>query len=158
VSDAAATPHLRASRGHRWPGPLRRLWVHLMATSLDRALAEGAQPCESVDLSLRAGQLVGERQREQIATSIRALLDLAGQDLRIFLGLTRLPVERERIEANRTQLEGIAEILLGPGPVAPRGVAMARRLVTDFRGPIYTGGRNSRLPEALSAIQSALAR
>jgi len=158
VSDAAATPQLRAARGHRWPGPLRRLWVRLRATSLDRALAEGAKPSDSVELSLRAGQLVGERQREQIATSIRALLDLAGQDRRIFLGPTRLPIEGERIEANRTRLEGIAETLLGPRPVSPRGVAMARRLITDFRGPIYTGGRNSRLPEALSAIRSALER
>lgn len=122
----------------------------------DRALAEGAKPSDSVELSLRAGQLVGKRQREQIATSIRALLDLAGQDRRIFLGPTRLPIESERIEANRTRLEGIAETLLGPRPVSPRGVA--RRLITGFRGPIYTSGRNSRLPEALSAIQSALAR
>jgi hypothetical protein len=137
---------------------MRRLWVRLRATSLDQALAARAQPSESVELSLRAGQLVGERQREQIAISIRASLDLAGQDPRILLGPTRLPIERERIEASRTRLEGIAEILLGPRPVSPRGVVMARRLITDFRGPIYTGGRNGRLPEALSAIQSALER
>jgi hypothetical protein len=111
VSDAAATPHLRAARGHRWPGPLRRLWVRLKATSLDRALAEGVNPSESVELSLRAGRLVGLSQREEIATSIRALLDLAGQDRQMFLGPTRLHVDTQR-----------------------------------------------RLPEALSAIQSALER
>lgn len=158
MPSAFATSHLRAARGHRWPGPLRRLWVSLKATSLDRALAEGVKPSESVELSMRAGQLVGESQREQIATSIQALLDLAGQDRQIFLGPTRLPVDRERLEANRARLEGIAETLLGPRPVSPRGVAMARRLITDFRGPIYTAGRNSRLPEALSAIESALER
>jgi hypothetical protein len=154
VPGAVATPDLGAGRGHRWP--LRRLWVRLKAASLDRALAEGAKPSESVELSLRAGQLVGERQRKQVARSIQRLLDLAGQDRRIFVGITRLPVDRERIEANRSQLERIAETLLGPRSVSPRGVAMARRLFTDFRGPIYTGGRNSRLPEALSATRSAL--
>jgi hypothetical protein len=135
---------------------LTRLWVRLGATRLDRALAGGTSPNESEELSVRAGQLVEAAERNRIASSIQNVLDLAERDQRIFLGLTRLPVDRQRIEDNRNELARIVETLRGPNPVSPRGVAMARRLITDFRGPIYTGGRNSRLAEALSATQSAL--
>ena len=152
---AAVEPHPYALNEHR-PGPLTRLWARLRGTQLDRALAGGASPSESQQLAVRAGQLVDTAERNRIARSIQSVLDLAEEGGRIFLGPTRLPVERERIEANRTQLERIVETLLGSRPVSPRGVAMARRLITDFRGPIYTGGRNNRLPEALTATQSAL--
>lgn len=152
---AAVEPHPHALNEHR-PGLLTRLWVRLRAARLDRALAGGTSPNESEELSVRAGQLVEAAERNRIASSIQNVLDLAERDQRIFLGLTRLPVERQRIEANRNELARIVETLRGPSPVSPRGVAMTRRLITDFRGPIYTGGRNSRLPEALSATQSAL--
>jgi hypothetical protein len=148
-------PHPHAQNEHR-PSPLIGLWVRLRANRLDRALAGGASPNGSAELGVRADQLVDERERNRIADWIQNVLDLAEQDQPILLGPTRLLIERGRIEASRTQLERIVEILRGSSPVSPRGVAMARRLITDFRGPIYTGGRNSRLPEALAATRSAL--
>jgi hypothetical protein len=150
------TSALKQGSESRWPGALQRLWVWLNRDSLDRALAGGANPSESVELSMRAGQLLDRRQREEIAITIEALLDLAGRRDRLYLGFSRIPIDRERIEASRAELERLAEILRGPRYGSPRGVAMARRLVTDFRGPIYTSGRITRLPERLADTLAAL--
>lgn len=153
---AVAAPDLGRPEGRGWPGPIRRLWVRLNRTRLDRALAGGANPTESVELSLRAGQLIDPSHREQIAASIEALLELAGRERPIYLGITRIPISRRRIDANRVRLQRLARILRSPRPVSPRGVAMARLLMTDFRGPVYTGGRMDRLPEALDATITGL--
>lgn len=139
-----------------WPAALQRLWVRLNRNSLDRALAGGADPSESVELSVRASQLLDPREREEIATTIEALLDLAGRRDSLFLGFSRIPIDRGRIEDNRAELERLAAILRGRRDLSPRGVAMARRLISDFRGPIFTSGRITRLPEALADTLAAL--
>jgi hypothetical protein len=149
---------LKESDRGGWPGPLRRVRVRLRSDKLDRALAGGADPGESVDLSMRARQLAGEEERERIAGTIDAILGLIDRGKPVYGGFSRIPLDRERIRANRAGLERLAGILRGTEPVSPRGVAMARQLTTDFRGPIYTGGRNSRLPDTLASTLSALER
>jgi hypothetical protein len=151
-----AVPELARATQSFWPGMLRRLWVRLRANKLDRALAAGASPGENPDLSLRAGQLVSDEQREQIATTIDALLDLADESRPIYLGRNRVPVERERIRTNRARFERLATALRRTEDVSPRAVAMARQLVTDFRGPVYASGLESRLPDALVNTLRAL--
>lgn len=149
--------HSHASSGDQ-PGLLLRLRVRWQASKLDRALAGGADPRETPELELRTGQLVDPSQLEQIATSIDQLLYLAGQDRHAFLGWSRVPFDRVGVRANWGLLRQLAELLRRPGSPSPRGVAMARLLMTDFRGPIYVGGRANRLPEALAATISALER
>jgi hypothetical protein len=146
------------SRAREQPSPLLRLRVRLQASKLDRALAGGADPRESPELELRASQLVDPDERERIATSIDQLLHLAGQDRRRFLGWSRMPFDRLGVRASWGSLRKLAELLRGPRTPSPRGVAMARLLIGDFRGPIYTTGRANRLPEALAATISALER
>jgi hypothetical protein len=140
------------------PGLLLRLRVRLQASKLDRALAGGADPRETPELTLRASQLIDSRRREQIATSIDQLLYLAGQDKRAFLGWSRMPFDRSGVRASWGLLRQLAERLRRSGTPSPRGVAMAQRLMSDFRGPIFTSGRANRLPEALAATISALER
>src|SRR5690242_10889660 len=140
------------------PGLLLRIRVRLQASKLDRALAGRADPRETPELALRASQLVDLREGERISTSIDQLLNLAGQDKQSFLGWSRVPFNRAGVRANWGLLRQLAELLRRPRTPSPRGVAMARLLMSDFRGPIYTSGPDQRLPEALAATISALER
>jgi hypothetical protein len=72
------------------------------------------------------------------------------------------PLTRLWVRLRGTQLDRALAAGASPNKSEELGVRAGQlvdereRLITDFRGPIYTGGRNSRLPEALTATQSAL--
>ena len=56
------------------PTPLTRARARLRRSSLDRALAQGADPCPSPALAHRAARLTSERSRQRLATWIEAIL------------------------------------------------------------------------------------
>jgi hypothetical protein len=147
----------RTSPGEE-PGLLLRLRVRFRAPWLDRSLAGGAHPTESPELRLRAEQLLDPRERERIARSIDDLLQLASQDRSAFLGYSRIPFDRGRVRANGESLRQLAGALRRDGPLAPRGVAMAGLLLSDFRGPIYTSGPAYRLSDAVAGALAELER
>ena len=142
----------------REPGLLLRLQVRLRASRLDRSLAGGANPTETPELRLRAEQLTDQGERERIARSIDELLHRASQDRIAFLGYSRIPIDRGQVRANRGSLRQLADALRGDESLTPRGVAMAQRLISDFRGPIYTSGPTYRLTDAVEATRAALER
>jgi len=49
----------------------------------------------------------------------------------------RMPVCRHKVLQARPELEALGRRLLLAGPVAPEGVALARRLLHDASGPVY---------------------
>lgn len=138
------------------PGPLLRLRVALKALDLDQALAGGADPTESRELTLRADQLVEPDKRERMAESIDNALYLAAADPVTALGSTRLPFRRDRVEANRERLVELAGKLRGRGPHALTGLAMAAVLVEDARGPVYANGGPDGLAHAVERTLTAL--
>jgi hypothetical protein len=140
------------------PGLLLRLRVRFRASRLDRSLAGGAHPAESPELRLRAEQLTDQRERERIAGSIDELMHLASRERSAFLGYSRIPIDRGQVRANRESLGQLAEALRGDESLTPRGVAMAQRLVSDFRGPIYISAPVYRLSDAVAATLAALER
>src|SRR5688500_6535045 len=115
----------RRSASTKRPGLLLRLRVGLKALDLDQALAGGADPTESRELTLRAAQLIEPGKRELLAESIDNVLYVAAADPVTTLGSTRVPFRRDRIEANRDQLVELAGKLRSRGPHALRGLAMA---------------------------------
>ena len=162
MPNGATSPVLRAPPREaavgKEHGLLARVRVYLRADKFDRALARGANPGDSAELGLRASQLVTPRERERIAQSIDGLLYLANLDRRSYLGWSRIPFDRERVRDNRFQLAELAETLRSRATPSAQGVAMARQLMTDFRGPIYIAGRVNRLREAIAETLSALNR
>ena len=88
-------------------------------------------------LALRARRLTALRYRRLMADGYR-----------------RLPAKAHgRLDGIASELEGLAEALAAPGPVAVKGAAQAWLLLTDGTGPLY----NSRSATALRACAAPAA-
>jgi hypothetical protein len=131
-------------------GLWQRVAARVRADHLDSELANGACPDASVSLALRAQVLVGTRFRRDMAATAQRILDAAaGRRLPI-------PVCRSRVRASSTELSELIGRLLAPGPVSAQGVARARELLTDSRGPIFHPGSRSDLRASVRAAVDAL--
>lgn len=103
-------------------------------------------------LALRARRLSEISHRRSIADGLRTLIveglgQHAPTDPRVF-------PDRRVLSAARPELEQLADALVKPGPVSPRGVAQAWLLLTDGTGPLYgPEGAASARASALSAAE-----
>jgi hypothetical protein len=98
---------------------------------LDRALAGGANPLESEELTLRADQLSQPGTRKRFGRLVARLTDPAQSQLGM------LPYSYNRVHANRESLVLIGQVLESPGALPLRGAAMLSTLLDDARGPLY---------------------
>ena len=133
----AARPRLRDRLTARW-----------RAMRLDSELAAGAAPGERAALAIRAEALGETRIRSVLADGIRRVLAEARGTRRLFLA--QVPLHRRAVLAAAEQLEELAARLLAPGPLAARGIAQVRLLLTDGRSPLYFGGTTEDLRTAVS--------
>ena len=117
-------------------GVFSRLWVAIRHRWLDWRLAEGADPAMSRALALRARQLTGRKERQKLACSIINRIREV-DDPRPF-GVTASP-SRRCVRAARAELREMAELLLDPGPVYARGVALGWALLRSPDSPLYDG-------------------
>jgi hypothetical protein len=146
------------SLARRTRGPLLGgLWLHVLtrwrASDLDRRLANGADPMESDELSLRAGQLGSVGTRSRLAATLRAAVETAdGRHPPLISTRLRCPEIRE----NKELLLAIAERLRSGDSVGVEGLAMTARLVSDRSSPMYRPWAS--LPVALSTALTALER
>jgi hypothetical protein len=131
-------------------GLWQRVAARVRADRLDSELADGACPDASVSLALRAQVLVGTRFRRDMAASAQRILDAAGGRR------LAVPVCRGRVRASSAELSELIGKLLAPGPVSAQGVARARTLLTDARGPIFHPGCQSDLRASVRAAVDAL--
>jgi hypothetical protein len=131
-------------------GVWQRLSARILADRLDSELASGASPDARLGLALRARVLVGSKyRRDMAATAQRILETTAGRSLPV-------PVCRSRVRASSAELADLIARLLAPGPVSAQGVAQARTLLTDARGPIFDPGCRSDLRARVRAAVDAL--
>jgi hypothetical protein len=140
---ATSAPSWRTSMGSK-PSTeskrslLTRLRTKLKSRQLDRALAAGASPSESDELSLRAQQLVTANRR--LANAIEHLILRSDLDPRFDVPqspISRTPFNRADVRANRASLHRLADALRDPGERPVRGLAMASTLLKDKGGPLY---------------------
>jgi hypothetical protein len=90
------------------------------------------QPTDDIVLR-RMRELADPRTRASLATSIRLIADASE-----VAGWNRLYPSRRRIRAHRHELRHLARELGDLSrPVNPRGVALARRLLTAAGGPLH---------------------
>lgn len=132
---------------------LTRLLARLRGNALDRALSNGADPAASPQLAARAAQLAARPAREQLATSIERLVELACAPPR------RRPVDLNQaaIRGNAEAMREIAAQLHGPAPVYARGVATLQQLLTDGTGPVFdTGSPSATLARTLERASATL--
>lgn len=139
------------------PRPVRartRLWTHLRASSLDRALAAGASPDCTASLSLRAAQLIRASTRRTLARSLQRVINDATRPP-FPPGPGAIPCRRKVLAARELLVE-LAERLDGQEPVDARGVAQVRLLLVGVARPLYDRPRANDLAPALQAALEAL--
>ena len=148
----------RPDAGHRVatrPPALRaRGLATLRHAALDRRLADGADTTDDRELIVRAWQITRRSAREQLATALDAILIDAERPRRA--RGARVPVCREEVEVARGEILRLVERLRDLQPVRPRGVALARRLLTDGTGPLYVTSANDELWRRLHRAAAAL--
>jgi len=151
-----AVPLHHRDRSTSTDSPLAlRLRVHATRGRLDRQLAAG-RPCESTAaLSLRARQLTHPRARQRVARDLRGIVDYVDR-----LGSPRVVsavvIEPAAVRRARQPILGLAERLEGAAPVSPRGVALARALLTDGLSPLFNQYCERTVTQAIWAVEDAL--
>jgi hypothetical protein len=114
-----------------------RMSVCLKRWKLDRLIADGRSCTSTAALALRARQLVDPHTRQQVAGSLRSIVDYADH-AGYGWSVSAVVIERAAVRAAREAVLGLAERLEGPEPVSPRGVASVQTLLTDGIGsPLF---------------------
>jgi hypothetical protein len=142
-----SAPHNPApDQGRPWD----RLAARLLASSLDRQLAAGCPPQTSRALAIRAEQIVSPAGRRELARYWAHVLDLSVRPP-VPLPLHG-PLRRGAVARAERDVREMIDVLTGGQPIATRGAALARWLLSDGTGPLH----NQRSPLQLSAaVQDA---
>lgn len=135
-----------------------RVRTRIHRHQIDKELASGADPNIDSLRHERARELVGEQNRERIATSLERLLAEVDSGPRTLS--SRAPIARAAIRESRGTLETIVERLKAPAYVSAQGVALISLLLSDGAGPFYGNDPvNSQvLPGALEAALDSIGR
>jgi hypothetical protein len=144
--------------GGRTSFGLRRLLAHMQAqlfrSSLDSALAAGANPCESPALAHRAARLTTRKGRAKLAASAEAVLAAAARPPAV--PTSAVEPQRDEIISAAPLLIEIVELLRSTTPVYSQGVAMLKRLLQDDGSPVYAPTSRGTLDHELRRITAAL--
>lgn len=135
--------------------------ARVFGASLDTLLAVGCTPESSRLLTARARQLASLPERRSIARSWEHLLRVAHRaPERRAIGsraaAAAVPVRAERIVAAEPAIRDLVRRLSAPLPVPARGVAMARLLLTDATGPVYSRRSRADLTAEVAAAAAQL--
>ena len=131
-----------------------RIAARIEAARLDGELARGADPEERPALALRARRLLAPRTRATLGRHVEQMLDDALEPGAFVL--TRIRPRRGAVLDAADELDAVAQRLLEPRPVAPRGVARVRLLLTDGCGPLYLPVAGETLRNAVAAALDGL--
>jgi hypothetical protein len=129
----------------------------LHSDRIDSELAQGASPDADLARALRARRLTSTRTRRALASGLGNLI---GQAKTPTAGaFSSVPLQRGRVLAALDDLEQLQRCLLVAGPIAVRGVALTKELLTDGSGPLYSrAGREDlghRVRAAIDAMELA---
>lgn len=135
--------------------------ARVCGASLDTLLAMGCAPESSRLLTARARQLVSLPERRAVARSWEHLLRVAHRapERRASGSLAAaaaVPVRAERIVAAEPAIRDLISRLTAPLPVPARGVAMARLLLSDATGPVYSRRSRADLTAEVEAAAAQL--
>jgi hypothetical protein len=132
--------------------------ARLLASSLDRQLAEGRSPESHRLLAARAHVLVSPVMRRELVDSWDNLLVQARRSP--VMRDPRAPFNRQAIIECESDIQEMLNALWTPLPVPARGLAMASWLLRDGAGPIYnrrcSGDLGITLRETITQLDPSL--
>jgi len=127
-------------------------WLH--ARAIDERLARGTAPEESVECALRAHELTQPRMRHDLASGVdRAITSTTRARVSPFAML-----DRRQVLGALPELHALRARLDSKGMPSAQGVAGARLLLTDGRGPLYNPAAPRSLRDALRSVLDAFDR
>jgi hypothetical protein len=134
--------------------PRVRLW--LTRGRLDQEIVTGHPWNSGAATALRAHQLSDLRTRRRLARNFRGIVAYAdrveGRPL-----FSAVVIDRAAVRADREAILGLAERLEAEDPVNPRGIVLARRLLTDgIDSPLYNHRCGRTVVAAVWEISDAL--
>ncbi len=136
--------------------PERRRWDRVIAQlrsgRLDTEIATGRSARDRYQ-AIRAEQLVARGTREDLASHWLLVLERAGRARPAADPRERF--QRRRILAAEPAIAELIGRLRGSEPVCARGVALAKRLITDGGGPVHSPSSELDLDDA---VREATAR
>ncbi|MGH2885030.1 MAG: hypothetical protein ACRDPA_20390 [Solirubrobacteraceae bacterium] len=151
---------IRDNRHHRHttsPGqPLAlRLKVAVKRDALNRELATGAPSARSPELSLRASQLVSDRERQKLAGAWRRAVRDAHRPAttRVTISVVR----RGAVIDAEDAIDRLVARLTDVDPIAPAGMALVEQLITDgTSSPLYNAAEPGTLRRQVKVATEAL--
>lgn len=156
---SSISPHVSDAPEWRLPAPGRaalgtRLRVLLHRSRLDGRILGGADVDCDEELALRARQLADPARRRALADSLDHALSIAeGYSRPVSAG----PALAARdVRACRAAMLGLSRSLRHDEAVAPAGVLLARRLLTDGGSPLYVESGHDALWRALRRATAVL--
>jgi hypothetical protein len=136
--------------------PVASLLARVRAPWLDRQLAEGAAPWRSRAHAERALQLTSSKARQTLASGLDRLAADAAQPAERYRWTPVVRPCREQVDDALPAIRALAARLRDREPVAARGMATLRVLLTDGAGPCYARSRRDALARALSPVWGSL--
>jgi hypothetical protein len=138
----------RSQREDRHMPSLNDIVVRLHGPCLDAELAAGVPPELSARHAARARWLVAPRTRQVLADGWERLLVSARGTTG---GLSnRTPIRRQRIRGAEPEIRELIRALRANGPMPARGIAVASKLLTDGRGPVYNNSAREDIKDTLA--------
>jgi hypothetical protein len=128
-----------------------RIITRLRARRLDVELARGADPEADAALALRAATLTTPRRRRSLAAGLERIAASAGETHPGWHPSST----RAAVAELKPELFALGRRLVAPGPVAVRGVAEVRLLLTDGARPLHAarGDLRSALRDAARHLE-----
>ena len=155
VSTAALAPVAR-SRSHLALSIIAlRLRVYLTRGGLDRRIAAGDERASTPAVALRARPLADVRTRRKVASELRRVVAHADR-VASRTRLSAVLVEPTQVRAGREAILGLAELIERPTSADPRGVALARELLSDPASPLFDRGCRQTVADAVCEVETAL--
>jgi hypothetical protein len=154
IPQVAAPSRRLTARAHEPSRLALRARVLLHAGRLDTALAAGADPSASPELALRASRLTSARHRRALAGRIEEVIRLAEQPGPRLSAAP--PLAKRDVRDARAALLDLSQMLRGGEPIAPAGVVLAQRLLSDGAGPLYVHCAEDALWHTVRAASAAL--
>jgi len=142
---------------HSSDRPRPVLWLQVLASRgrLDRLLADGHIAATDPRLAMRARQLAEPAARTRLAAALHDAVRSVDADPLARRRLPAIDVDARSVRACAGEIRALAHALMEPHPRA-RGIVMARKLLTDSRGPLYAAGQADQLRSRILSARSAL--